>query len=888
MKARVRNGRTRAREYIAAPALIQVKEHFPHFFQSPCIRPSAWRHGRGRGAAFNEAKEEEMNAKEKMPPAAMPPQELSVDVLLEKYAAQHETGVDDIRMRVAQALAAFEPADARESMAGQFLWAQQQGFVPAGRINSAAGLDTKATLMNCFVQPVGDSITGDDGDLPSIYTAVSEAAETMRRGGGVGYDFSAIRPFGSQVRGTRSRASGPVSYMEVFDASCRTVESAGARRGAQMGVLRIDHPDIERFIAAKDGGGFSNFNLSVGVTDAFMQAVMSGGRFQLHHQAEPSRPQQEAGAFRRADGAWVYREIDARELWEKVMLSTYDHAEPGILFIDRINAENNLHYAERLAATNPCGEQPLPAYGCCDLGSLNLTLFVNAPFSDAASFDFGKLRKVAALGVRMLDLAIDATRWPLDKQRAEGHAKRRVGLGFLGLGSALVMLGLRYDSEEGRAMAASIAEEMRNAAYAASIELAREKGAFPLFDADRYLAGAFIGRLPAELRDGIRRHGIRNSHLLSIAPTGTITLAFADNASNGIEPAFSWVYQRKKRMPDGAARSYEVADHAWRLYRDMGHDVSCREALPPQFVSALDMPARDHLLMMQAVQPYIDTSISKTVNIPADYPYAQFKDLYLDAWLAGLKGLATFRPNAVLGSVLSTGEAPRPAAAAPLPPDDDALRKQFDSRPLGELPSVTSKVEYFTHEGKKTVYLTISFNQVTGTLKGKPVAIERPFEFFMPAGQKSDGQQWITASMRLLSMAARSGGSIAKALADMREVVWDKGPVRCGFFEKQDGAKVPMFHDSEVAAVGFMLQRMLIRRGFLDAQGQQVAVAALCGKQAQSAAAHAMPVAMPDAPHAPVATWQGARKCPDCGAFAMRMVDGCSRCAECHYIGACG
>jgi ribonucleoside-diphosphate reductase alpha chain len=826
-----------------------------------------------------------MNASDKMVKASqLAPQEVSLDVLHEKYARGDEQGVADVRARVASALAALEPEARRDELARQFLWAQENGFVPAGRINSAAGLGLKATLINCFVQPVGDSITGFEDGLPGIYTALSEAAETMRRGGGVGYDFSAIRPAGSKVHGTCSRASGPVSYMEVFDASCQTVESAGARRGAQMGVLRIDHPDIEQFIAAKDGGALTNFNLSVGVTDAFMQAVGADARFDLVHRAEPGDDQVALGASRREDGLWVYRQVRARDLWDKVMLSTYDHAEPGVLFIDRMNRENNLWYCEQLRATNPCGEQPLPDYGCCDLGSLNLAAFVSAPFTPQAAFDFARMREVASVAVRMLDLVLDATEWPLPQQALEARAKRRIGLGFLGLGSALVMLGLRYDSEPGRELAARIAAGLRDAAYEASTGLALEKGPFPLFDAERYLQSEFVTRLPQQLRDAIRAHGIRNSHLLSIAPTGTIALAFADNASNGIEPAYSWTYQRKKRMPDGSARAYEVADHAWRLYRQLGHDVTDDARLPPQFVTALQMRAIDHLRMMEAVQPFVDTAISKTVNVPADYPYDDFRDLYSEAWRAGLKGLATYRPNDVLGSVLSTAMQPEQPAV----PDDDPLRQRFERRPLGELESVTSKIEYSTQEGKKALYLTVSFIRVEGVFEGRQVAIERPFEFFMPASQRSDGQQWITASMRLLSMAARAGGSIARALMDMREVVWEKGPVRCGYLAREDGTQVPVYHDSEVAAIGFMLQRMLIRRGFLDTYGNQVPVPQLARQLAARGAATQPDVLPQPAMPAAAMSAKSAGKCPECGARALHKVDGCTRCEQCHYVGECG
>ena len=791
-------------------------------------------------------------------------QPISLDVLAQKYLKPGEHCAEDIYRRVAKALASVEPKD-QALWQERFLSNLRRGGIGAGRIMSAAGTDIEATLINCFVQPVGDCIQGEDADgYPGIYEALREAAETMRRGGGVGYDFSRIRPKGARVKGTASIASGPCSYINVFDQSCSTVESAGARRGAQMGVLRIDHPDVQEFITAKrTPGRWNNFNVSVGVTDAFMQAVEQDANWPLIHGAEPGEDIKQDGAYQLDDGRWVYRSIAARELWDIVMQSAYDFAEPGILFLDNINRDNNLHYCERIDATNPCGEQPLPSYGCCDLGPIILTRFVQNPFGHTgqAAFDFEGFSEVVATQVRALDNVLDVTFWPLEQQRQQAMDKRRIGVGFTGLGDTLVMLGLRYDHHDARMLATRIAQTMRDVAYRASVELAKEKGAFPAFDAQQYLKeGTFASRLPEDIKQAIAKHGIRNSHLISIAPTGTVSLAFADNASNGIEPAFSWRYQRKKREADGTTQEYAVEDHAWRMYRELGGDV---DKLPDYFISALELSASDHIAMMEAVQPFVDTAISKTVNIPADYPYEDFKLLYNKAWAADLKGMATYRPNNILGSVLST----TPEAQTDDAPADnndtgiDPMRTVIEKRPKGGLPAVAEKIDYVTQDGQKTLYIVVSFLPVPDAQTGGTV--ERAIEFFMPVGQSDQSQQWITASMRLLSLAAR-GGFLARALSDMRKVVWDRGPVRLGTVLKADGTEVPRWHDSEVAAIAYAVQRIIDRRrGLVTESGQ------LNDTPAES-------------------TQMAGRKCPECGAHAMIRKDGCDYCTACGAVGSCG
>lgn len=721
-------------------------------------------------------------------------QEVCFDVLQEKYAKGEEKTLPGpemakaIRNRVAKALAS-EEKDVKKYH-DIFMGAMENGFIPGGRVNSAAGTSIKnVTLINCFVQPVGDSVSDTVDGKVGIYPALRDAAETMRRGGGVGYDFSSIRPRGAKVIGTASSASGPVSYMHVFDQSCSTVESAGARRGAQMGVLRVDHPDIMEFITAKQQSGkLNNFNISVGITDSFMQALEAGAKFELVHKAEPSDEIiEEGGSIRDDDGKWIYRTVDPVEIWSAIMESTYNAAEPGVLFIDRINVENNLHYCEVIEATNPCGEIPIPDFGCCCLGSINLTAFVENPFSNNTTFNFDSFAWVVTQAVRMLDNVLTATAWPLPQQQQEAMNKRRVGLGYTGLGDTLIEMGIRYDSEEGREFGSEVTRFMRDTAYRASIELAKEKGPFPMFDSEQYLASGFAKRLPQEIRDEISKHGIRNSHLLSIAPTGTISLAFADNASNGIEPAFSWFYNRTKRMANGSSRDYKVEDHAYRLWGALGHDQS---NLPSAFVSALEISARDHMLMQAAIQPYIDASISKTVNVPADYPFAQFADLYLDAWKAGLKGITTYRPNSILGSVLSVDTPEEPQDLDQTDPDRKIRINETPDVALASLrwphrptltagnPGVTYMIQ--NHESRFALFIGHITN---GT--------QHPFEVWIngaeqPRGltalaknlsmdMRSEDHEWLKTKLNSLSKTA--GSPFTMAMPPVGEEMWVPGNV---------------------------------------------------------------------------------------------------------------
>ncbi|HSE78238.1 MAG TPA: adenosylcobalamin-dependent ribonucleoside-diphosphate reductase, partial [Alphaproteobacteria bacterium] len=533
--------------------------------------------------------------------------------------------VEDTWRRIATALA--EPERERTQWAERFYTALEDfKFLPAGRIFAGAGTGRNVTLFNCFVMgTIPDDMSG-------IFTHLREAALTMQQGGGIGYDFSTLRPKGAPVKGVGADASGPLSFMDVWDAMCRTIMSAGYRRGAMMATLACDHPDIEAFIEAKrEPGRLRMFNLSVLASDAFMQAIKEDAPWELKF------------------GGVSFKTVRARELWEKIMRATYAYAEPGVIFIDRVNRRNNLYYCETISATNPCGEQPLPPYGACLLGSINLAALIVDPFTDKARLDEAEFDRIVPLAVRMMDNVTDVSRFPLDVQHAEAQAKRRIGLGVTGLADALIKCGVRYGSERAVTLTEAWMRRLQRAAYLASSELAREKGAFPLYDREFYLAGETVAALDADVKERIARHGVRNALLTSIAPTGTISI-LADNVSSGLEPVFSFSYMRNVLMPDGTRRTEEVSDHAYRLYKRLYGDDA---ALPDYFVDAQQLSPGEHVVMQAAVQKYIDSSISKTINCPEDISFEAFKDVYLQAYELGCKGCTTYRPNEVTGAVLS-------------------------------------------------------------------------------------------------------------------------------------------------------------------------------------------------------------------------------------------
>jgi ribonucleoside-diphosphate reductase alpha chain len=723
-----------------------------------------------------------------------------------------DLSVEDTWRRIARALAEVEQDP--KHWEDQFYTALEDfKYLPAGRITAGAGTARAVTLFNCFVMgTIPDSMGG-------IFEMLKEAALTMQQGGGIGYDFSTIRPKGAGVKGVAADASGPLSFMDVWDAMCRTIMSAGSRRGAMMATMRCDHPDINDFITAKsDAARLRMFNLSVLITDDFMEAVKADGPWDL--------------VF---DGA-VYHTVQALDLWNRIMQSTYDYAEPGVIFIDRINTANNLSYVEQIAATNPCGEQPLPPYGACLLGSINMSRLVSSPFAADAALDVAALDDLVRLAVRMMDNVVDASRFPLEAQRQEAHAKRRIGLGVTGLADALLMLGLEYGTDAAAAQTEAWMKAIARAAYLASVDLAKEKGPFPLFDADAYLASGNMMNMDEDVRDAIRAHGIRNALLTSIAPTGTISL-YAGNVSSGIEPVFAYAYTRKVLQKDGSRTEEEVVDYAVQMWREKFGDTP----LPDHFVNAQTLAPLAHVKMQAAAQKWVDSSISKTINCPEDISFEAFKSVYMEAWDSGCKGCTTYRPNAVTGSVLSVSETSDKA-----PEIDKGADVVYISEPLDRpqaLEGQTYKLKWPNTE--HAIYITVNDVILNGH--------RRPFEVFINS-KNMEHFSWTVALTRMISAIFRRGGDISFVVEELKAVFDPRGGAWMG------GKYVP----SILAAIGGVIERHLISIGFIEGEGM--------GLKSDPAAEA---IAVGEAPRGPA--------CSSCGSYELRMIEGCMTCANCGY-----
>ena len=741
-----------------------------------------------------------------------------------KYRLKEQDGtpidgtVEDTWRRIASALSENEADPARWEK--RFYAALEDfKYLPAGRITAGAGTGRAVTMFNCFVMgTIPDSMAG-------IFQMLKEAALTMQQGGGIGYDFSTIRPRGAEVKGVAADASGPLSFMDVWDAMCRTIMSAGSRRGAMMATMRCDHPDIEGFIEAKkDPARLRMFNLSVLVTDPFMAAVKANGPWDLIF------------------GGSVYKTLDARDLWNKIMRSTFEVAEPGVIFIDRINAMNNLAYVETIAATNPCGEQPLPPYGACLLGSINLATLVRDPFDAQARLDEAALDDLVRVAVRMMDNVIDGSRFPLPEQEAEAQAKRRIGLGVTGLADALLMLGQRYGSETAAAQTEAWMRAIARSAYLASVDLAKEKGSFPLFDAEKYLASGSLTHMDKDVRDAIRKHGIRNALLTSIAPTGTISL-YAGNVSSGIEPVFAYAYTRKVLQKDGSRTEEEVIDFAVRLWREKFGDAP----LPDYFVNAQTLPPLDHVRMQAAAQKWIDSSISKTINCPEDISFGDFKEVYMAAWDQGCKGCTTYRPNDVTGSVLTVSESSdKTPSEAPgqARGQGEGAEVVYLSEPLDRpaaLDGQTYKVKWPGSE--HALYITINDVVIAGH--------RRPFEVFINS-KNMEHFAWTVALTRMISAVFRRGGDISFVVEELKAVFDPRGGAW------MEGKYIP----SILAAIGGVIENHLISIGFIDGEG----------------------MGLKSDPKADVAVLANKMKaCSSCGSYDLRMVEGCMTCASCGF-----
>jgi len=732
-----------------------------------------------------------------------------------------DSSIEDTWRRIAETVASVEKEPKKWDQ--KFYDALKEfKFLPAGRIIAGAGTGRSVTLFNCFV--MGDI----PDDMAGIFTAVKEAALTLQQGGGIGYNFSTLRPKGAPVVGVGADASGPLSFMDVWDSMCRTIMSAGSRRGAMMATLRCDHPDIEDFVEAKkDPSRLRMFNLSVLITDKFMEALSRGKNWDLKFEGR------------------VYKTIAATELWNKIMKSTYEFAEPGVIFIDRINKQNNLAYCEKISATNPCGEQPLPAYGACLLGSINLAKLINKPFEKRASMDLMALRELTGTAVRMLDNVIDISRYPIDQQREEAVSKRRIGLGITGLADALIMCGVRYGSEEAVNLTKNWLRVLRDSAYRCSIDLAKEKGSFPLFVKEKFKENHNVKKLPKDLRAGIYSYGIRNALLTSIAPTGTISL-LANNVSSGLEPVFAFKYNRKVLQSDGSSFIEPVSDYALALFEELkGKGENKTQA----FVDAQTLQPNDHLVMQAAVQEYIDSSISKTINCPENIEFETFKAVYKSAYDLGCKGCTTYRPNDITGSVLSVDKGKHKSDKELLPKEKSEEHESIDDQPLvplerpEQLDGKTYKIKW--PESDHAIYITMNDIMQDGK--------RRPFEIFINS-KNMEHFAWTVALTRMISAVFRRGGEISFVVEELKAV-----------FDPRGGAWMERrYVPSLLAAIGEVIEKHMIEIGFIASEGSS-------SKKVERGEN--------------ILDFQREKgeSCPSCGSFGILRQEGCDVCTTCGH-----
>lgn len=717
--------------------------------------------------------------------------------------------VEDTWRRVASALAANEAKDNAAWEEQFYNVLSSYSFLPAGRILTGAGTGMRTTLFNCFVMgTIDDSMEG-------ILQSHKESMLSLQMGGGVGMDFSTLRPNGAIVNGVNSTASGPLTFMDIWDTGCKTIMGAGTRRGAMMGTMRCDHPDIEAFVDAKlDKARFRNFNLSVLVTDEFMEAVRLDALWALVFEGT------------------VYKTIRAVDLWNKIMRNTYEAAEPGVIFIDRVNNMNNLNYCETISSTNPCGEQPLPPYGACLLGSINLTAFVVDPFTENARMAYSSLRETIATAIRMMDNVVDVSKYPLKQQEEEAKNKRRLGLGMTGLANALAMCGIRYGSELGAEKAEEWSYEIATTAYRASIELSKEKAPFPLFNPNEYCDSRFVQKLPLDVQENIRTFGIRNSHLTSIAPTGTISL-FAGNLSSGVEPPFAFKFNRKVLLKDGSKKTVPLKDFAYEQYCKKYNQGAI---LPEYFVTAQDLKPEEHLRMLAAVQKYVDSSVSKTINLPKDISFEDFKDVYQQAYDLGIKACTTYRPNDITGSVLEVATAKETPKSVTI-----NLPTVLDSPPEREktLPGYTYKLKWPGSD--HAMYITI--NDVVDD-----EGVRRPYEIFINS-KNMEHYAWIIGLTRMMSAVFRRGGNVRFVVEELKAVFDPRGGQWMG------SKYVP----SLLAAIGGILEQHMIEIGFMD-----------------------KPVLMSETLD-DVSIGLGFQQCPKCGDATIIRQEGCDKCLACGY-----